>query len=35
MKLRPGQVGAEREFKARLASGAPGMERYVEWDRVV
>ncbi|KAI0131304.1 hypothetical protein F4814DRAFT_164862 [Daldinia grandis] len=35
LKLRPGQAGAKEEFDDALASSYSGVERYVEWKRVV
>ncbi|KAI1388290.1 uncharacterized protein F4822DRAFT_240795 [Hypoxylon trugodes] len=34
LKLRPGEPGAQEEFDGLLASGATGVERFVEWKRV-
>jgi len=33
LKLSPGQLGADQEFKLLLASAHTGTERYVEWVR--
>jgi hypothetical protein len=33
LKLRPGQLGADQEFRSLLASSHTGTERYVEWVR--
>ncbi|KAF2792338.1 hypothetical protein K505DRAFT_307801 [Melanomma pulvis-pyrius CBS 109.77] len=35
LKLRPGQEGAQEEFDLLVASNFSGIERYVEWKKVV
>jgi len=35
LKLQPGQEDAQEEFNVMLGSNFSGMERYVEWKRVV
>lgn len=34
LKLRPGEKGAEEEFRLNLGTGLTNFERYVEWRRV-
>ena len=35
LRLKPGQDGAQEEFDDLLGSSLTGMERYVEWKRIV
>jgi hypothetical protein len=35
LKRQPGQEGAQDEFRVMLGSSCSGMERYMEWTRVV